>query len=74
MQVILVPCRIKKDLEHIKELMAMREVGIAELKEANGRLWTERHDANAWLVQYQLPPKPRVSFWARLFGGGRKKS
>jgi hypothetical protein len=54
--------------------MAMREAEIAKLKEANGRLWSERHDVNARLVQYQLPlPKPRVSFWARLFGGGRKK-
>jgi len=63
-QIILVPCRLNKDLAHIKELMAMSGAEIAELKEGNGRLWSERHDVNARLVQYQLLlPKRRVSFF-----------
>jgi hypothetical protein len=58
---------LNKDLEHIKELMAMREAEIAELKETNGRLWQEWHEANTRLLQYQLPPpKPRAGFWARF--------
>lgn len=58
---------LNKDLEHIKELMAMREAEIADLKETNGRLWLEWHEANARLLQYQLPPpKPRAGFWSRF--------
>jgi hypothetical protein len=58
---------LNKDLEHIKELMAMRETELAELKETNGRLWQEWHDANARLLQYQLPPpKSRIGFWSRF--------
>jgi hypothetical protein len=58
---------LTKDLEHIKELMAMREAEIADLKELNGRLWQEWHEANTRLLQYQLPPpKPRAGFWSRF--------
>jgi len=54
---------LKKDLEHIKELMAMRDAEITELKEADGRLWQEWHDANERPIRYQLPVlKPKKSF------------
>ena len=60
---------LNKDLEHIKELMAMREAEIADLKELNGRLWQEWHDANERLIRYQLPaPKPKKSWWDRIRG------
>jgi len=57
---------LTKDLEHIKELAA-RDAEIAELKEAIGWPWSEWHDANARLVQYQLPaPTSRGGFWSRF--------
>jgi len=59
---------LKNDLGHLQELLDVRESEITELKELNGRLWQEWHDANTRLLQYQLPaPKLRRSFldWLR---------
>jgi hypothetical protein len=42
---------LTKDLTRIKEVLALCESEIHELKEADGRLWSEWHDANERLIQ-----------------------
>ena len=63
---------LTKDLTNLKEIIAIRENEINDLKEANGRLWQEWHEANTRLLQYQLPapqaPTPKKSWWVRHFG------
>jgi hypothetical protein len=63
---------LTKDLTNLKEIIAIREGELKELKETNGRLWAEWHEANTRLLQYQLPapqaPTPKKSWWVRHFG------
>jgi hypothetical protein len=53
---------LTNDITHLNAVISMRETEIADLKELNGRLWSQWHDANDRLLQYQLPPARR-SFW-----------
>jgi hypothetical protein len=60
---------LNNQLEHLRELITIREAEIVDLKETNGRLWSEWHDANVRLMQYQLPaPQPKKSLWDRIRG------
>jgi hypothetical protein len=59
---------LQKDIDNLNKLMAARDAEIIDLKELNGRLWSEWHDANTRLLQYQLPaPTPKKSWFARHF-------
>jgi hypothetical protein len=60
---------LTNDITHLNTVISMREVEIADLKELNGRLWQQWHDANERLTQYQLPaPRSKKSIWDRIRG------
>jgi metal-responsive CopG/Arc/MetJ family transcriptional regulator len=42
---------LNNKLEHLNEIIAIREAEMQELKETNARLWSEWHDANERLIQ-----------------------
>lgn len=60
---------LTKDIDHLNEIITLREAEITELQEVNGRLWDEWRQANERLTQFLLVPAapgPKHSFWSRF--------
>lgn len=64
---------LEQRIDHLTELMVIKDEQNEGLKQQNSHLWQEFNEAQSHLAQYQIPASSlKRGFWSRLFGGKKE--